>query len=244
MIDMTSFPERSVVARAQELQDLFEKFPPFYRHGLANRHLTWLLRTDELPRAAVVRFFNAWRPLSRHQPQILSLLAAAFGNPLEQKTIVMNNLLEEGGFIEGCDPHWVLLDNLIMKLGGVPKIVKRSEEAMRRFHRSIWRPMKARTAAGYIAGIENPALDISAYFCEVVRRCGFEHLLADDPYLRIHTIVEVQHVVDSHESALRHMEKGARARADVLAAFEEVMEFWTTFWDVAFGELMRHSEAA
>jgi hypothetical protein len=226
------------IQRALHLLSLFAAFPPYYRHGMENRHLRWLRSITSLPVERVVQFFNAWRPLSRYQPQLLLLLASVFSDAERQKTIIMGNAIEEGGWSEGHNPHWELLDTLITTLGGVPITVERSEALMVKFLNGLRRPMSEAYAAGILAGIENPALDISAYFRDVVQLSGFTGLLESDLYLSIHVKVEPLHIIDTHEMALEYMEQGPEQRAEVLAAFKDVMIFWSEFWNAAFNDLM------
>lgn len=234
--------EDAIACRARELLELFPTSR--FRHGAANEHAIWLGTVGHLPVSAAVQFFNSWRPLSRHQPQLLLLLASAFPGHAEQKAIIEGNAREEGGWKEGHDPHWVLLDNLIRNIGGTPNSAERSEELMIEFQDSLRRPMEEAEAAAVLAGIENPALEISSYFRDVVRLTGFEPLLDEDPYLTIHVRVEPGHIVDSHELALHYMNRGTREREIVLAAFDKVMQFWSEFWATAFEQLKRSIGAA
>jgi hypothetical protein len=232
-----AFEQEEIERRADELLNQFASLPPHYASGRANPHLRWLKGIDRLSPEAVVHFFNAWRPLSVHQPQILALLLSAFDDPQVRRKIGEDNLREEDGWQDGHDPHFRLLDNLIEKLGGVPRSIARSETIMNAFHDGLWRPTTPARAAGLLAGIEHPALDISAYFHEVVRRSGFESLLQTDLYLTIHVRVEPVHIVDTHELAARYMNEGPAQRAEVVSAFEEVMRFWQDFWASAFEDL-------
>lgn len=243
-IFITDLKVGSATEHAQQLLNVFSSFPPYYPHGSDDPHLRWLRSLTYLPLGQVIRFFNAWRPLSRHQPQLLLLMASVFDDPLIQKRIVKGNAEEEGGWNEGHDPHWVLLDHLIKKLGGTPVVVGRSEEIMNRFQEGLRRPMSEAAAAGILAGIENPALDISAYFQEIVRCSGFRHLIDEDLYLSIHVKVEPGHIVDSHELALQYMREGREERAEVLSAFADVMNFWSGFWTAAFNDLTETQRAS
>lgn len=243
MISSSEPESANVPKRAEQLLDDFATYPPHYARGSANPHLMWLRGVDRLAVRLVVQFFSAWRPLSVHQPQILALLLSAFPDPEDRKKIGEFNLREEDGWQDGHDPHFRLLDQLISKLGGIPASLAHSEAIMEKFHRGLWRYTTPARAAGLLAGIEHPALDISAYFHEVVMRSGHADLLDTDLYLRIHVRVEPQHIVDTHEMALRYMRQGPQERAEVLEAFEEVMRFWQDFWFSAFADLKRMHEA-
>lgn len=228
---------RNAAKRARELQKQFEEFYPDWVYGSDNPHLRWVQTRSHLNVEDVVQFFNAWRPLSRHQPQILLLLASAFPEHADRKPFIKRNYLDEDGIEDGMDPHYELLDQLIRKLGGVPAVLPRSEAIMTQFHQDLWRPTTPARSAGLLAGIEAPALEISSFFQEVVSRSGFPELLSTDPYLRIHTVVEFVHIVDTHETALRHIDQGPQQREEVLTAFKEVMSFWCAFWDAAWQDL-------
>jgi hypothetical protein len=219
-------------------------FYPGWRHGAQNEHWQWLFGIPCLEVRHVIAFFNAWRPLSKHQPQVLLLLASAFPDQEDQRRIIENNFREEAGMQAGHDPHHKLLDDLIRKLGGQPTVVHRSESIMSAFHNGLYQPTSPARSAGLLAGIENPALDISSFFREVVRRSGFEELLVTDLYLDIHTKVEPIHIVDTHEIAQDHMAQGTQQREEVITAFREVMTFWSEFWSAAFDDLKLLQAAA
>jgi Iron-containing redox enzyme len=225
--------------RAIELRHTFAQLPPYPKHGMDDPYLRWLRSVEKLPLDGVVHFFNAWRPLSAHQPQILYLLAAAFPEQRDRKRMAVGNIWEEDGYQDGHDAHVVLLDQLIIKMGGTPVILERTERIMDRFHQGLWRPTTPARSAGLAAGIEHVAMQISQYFHEVVLRSGFPELLKTDLYLTIHVQVEPQHIVDTHEIALRYMANSPRERAEVLAAFEEVLTFWADFWNATFDDLQR-----
>ncbi|HYR29312.1 MAG TPA: iron-containing redox enzyme family protein [Thermoanaerobaculia bacterium] len=223
--------------RALELIHLFSQFPPYPRHGLDDPHLATLITLHDLPLDRVIQFFNAWRPLSAHQPQILYLLTAAFPEQRDRKRMNELNIRDEDGYKRGHQPHVALLDHLIVTLGGTPVVHERTEKIMNAFHDGLWRPTTAARSAGLAAGIEHVAMQISRYFREVVRLSGFPELVTTNPYLAIHVVVEPQHIADTHEIALRYMEQGFAERAEVLAAFEEVLTFWANFWNATFEEL-------
>lgn len=235
---------KSPLDRAQEVLEEFLKYYPEWLHGQHNEYLKSIQPINRLKAEHVVAFFNAWRPLSRHQPQILLLLASAFPDHADRHRLIRGNYLEEDGIAAGHCPHYMLLDKLIESLGGTPAIVSRSEKIMSDFHQGLWRPTTPARAAGLLAGIENPAMDISAFFHEVVGRSGFPNLLKKDRYLTIHVEVEPIHIIDTHETALRYMAQGAKQREEVLTGFKEVMEFWTKFWSVPFADLNQMQQAA
>src|ERR1039458_659957 len=108
----TSLLEKSD-ERAAELLAVFEEYYPDWRHGQANEHLKWIRNFGRLESEHVIAFFNAWRPLSRHQPQILLLLASAFPDQIDRKFVISGNYLEEDGIQDGHCPHYELLDQLI-----------------------------------------------------------------------------------------------------------------------------------
>jgi hypothetical protein len=244
MSDPTYPKDDKIQKRAQELLDTFAEFPPHFPNGSANPHLQWLRSVACLPVAHVIQFFNAWRPLSRHQPQLLLLLASFFPDQPDRKQLGVRNIEEEDGWKDGHDAHYELLDQLIVKLGGTPGIFPQSEEIMTAFHEGLIRPTTPARAAGLLAGIEHPAILITTYFHEVISRSGFADLLTSDIYLRVHTSVEPIHVIDTHESALQYLKQGLRQRSEVLTAFEEVMVFWEAFWNSAFSDLRGVSQAA
>ena len=125
---------RTTEVRARVLLEEFQLFYPGWRHGAQNEHWQWLSGIPSLEVKHVIAFFNAWRPLSEHQPQVLLLLASAFPDQEDQRRIIENNFREEAGMQAGHDPHHKLLDDLIRKLGGQPTVVHRSESIMSAFH--------------------------------------------------------------------------------------------------------------
>lgn len=219
--------------KATALLDVFSKFTE-YRHGTRNPYRDWLDTDTSLAPELVVRFLCFWYPVSRRQPQILLRCAAAFPDHADRK-LIMQNYLEEDGLIEaGHNPHYDLLEKLINKIGGdlAPDIV--AEGLIGKLYNALNEVSHAQ-ASGFLAGIEHPALDISAYFNKVIGLCGFSNLLTSDPYLTIHIDVEPDHIVWSHGSALRYM-KGDKEE-EVLHAFQNVMSFWKEFWAAAFSKL-------
>jgi hypothetical protein len=191
-------------AKAEFYLDRFSEFTE-YQHRGQNPYLNWLKTDPQLKAAAMNKFFNIWHPVSRHQPQMLLQLAAAFPD-WRDRYFIMKNYLEEDGMVkQGDDPHYVLLEQLIVKLGGKPEPDQEAEELVRKFHGSLLR-MTAAEATGILAAIEHPALDISDYFQRITHLCGRSDLTRTDPYLSIHVEVEPKHIIWSHGNALDWME--------------------------------------
>ena len=227
--------------KAEGFLDLFSKLTA-YKHRKHNPYLKWLLSGPKLESDAMYLFFNFWYPVSKHQPQILLRIAAAFPN-WHDRRLIMNNYLEEDGMVKvGDDPHYNLLEQLIIKLGGKLDVDAKAEELVNRFHMSLV-SMTTAQAIGYLAAIEHPALDISDYFQQLTRLAGREDLLATDPYLYIHVDVEPKHIIWSHGNALTWMEDEQMqstegySRGEVVEAFQNAMSFWDNFWKLAFQKL-------
>ncbi|HEX3096024.1 MAG TPA: hypothetical protein VHQ20_02805 [Patescibacteria group bacterium] len=227
--------------KAEGYLNLFSKFT-LYKHRKLNPYLDWLLSGPDLDPDAMCLFFNFWYPVSRHQPQILLRFAAAFPDWHDRK-LIMGNYLEEDGLVNvGDDPHYVLLEQLIVKLGGKLNVDPQAEELVNEFHKSLDRMTPAQ-AIGYLAAIEHPALDISDYFQLLTRLAGREDLLETDPYLYIHVKVEPKHIIWSHGNALSWMEDEQKqlaegyTRSEVVSAFQNAMSFWDNFWKLAFQKL-------
>jgi hypothetical protein len=227
--------------KAEGYLDLFSEFTA-YKHRKQNPYLSWLLSGPRLDPDAMYLFFNFWYPVSRHQPQILLRIAAAFPN-WNDRRLIMNNYLEEDGMVKvGDDPHYDLLEKLIVKLGGKLDVDPQAEELVNEFHQSLGH-MTTAQAIGYLAAIEHPALDISDYFQLLTRLAGREDLLESDPYLYIHVAVEPKHIIWSHGNALYWMEDEQKqlaegsTRSEVVNAFQNAMSFWEKFWKLAFQKL-------
>lgn len=227
--------------KAEGFLDLFSQFTT-YKHRKHNPYLKWLLSGPKLEPDAMYLFFNFWYPVSRHQPQILLRIAAVFPN-WHDRRLIMNNYLEEDGMMKvGDDPHYDLLEQLIIKLGGKLDVDPQAEELVNQFHLSLGN-MTIAQAIGYIAAIEHPALDISDYFQQLTRLAGREDLLKTDPYLSIHVDVEPKHIIWSHGNALIWMEDEHKqltegySRGEVVEAFQNAMSFWDNFWRLAFQKL-------
>jgi hypothetical protein len=228
-------------AKAEFYLDRFSQFTD-YQHRGQNPYLNWLKTEPQLKAAAMNKFFNIWHPVSRHQPQMLLQIAAALPD-WRDRYFIMKNYLEEDGMVkQGDDPHYVLLEQLIIKLGGKRKPDQKPEELVRKFHDSLLR-MTAAEATGILAAIEHPALDVSDYFQQITRLCGRSDLTQTDPYLYIHVAVEPKHIIWSHGNALDWMEDAEKQRkegytkADVVNAYRRSMEFWNKFWRIAFRKL-------
>ena len=228
-------------AKAEFYLDRFSQFTD-YRHRGQNPYLKWLKTDPQLKAAAMNKFFNIWHPVSRHQPQMLLQIAAACPD-WKDRYFIMKNYLEEDGMVkQGDDPHYVLLERLIIKLGGKREPDQEAEELVSKFHDSLLQ-MTAAEAAGILAAIEHPALDISDYFQQITRLCGRSDLTRTDPYLYIHVEVEPKHIIWSHGNALDWMEdeekqrKEGYTRTDVVNAYTCSMKFWNDFWQIAFRKL-------
>src|SRR4051812_30678428 len=104
-------------AKAEGFLDRFSQFTT-YRHRGANPYLSWLNSSPSLQSDAMYRFFNFWYPVSRHQPQILLRIAAAYPDWKDRRLIIKNYIEEDGMLRDGDDPHYDLLEALIKKLGG------------------------------------------------------------------------------------------------------------------------------
>ena len=213
-----------------------------YKHRRHNPYLAWLNSNPKLEAEAMYRFFNYWYPVSRHQPQILLHVAAAYPEWAD-RSLIMKNYIEEDGLAKtGDDPHYVLLERLIIKLGGKLDIDVEAEALVSKFHRSIV-GMTPAQATGHVAAIEHPALDISDYFQQITRLSGRADLTTTDPYLYIHVDVEPKHIIWSHGNALDWMEDEEKqeregfTRDDIVVAYRSAMAFWNDFWALAFTKL-------
>ncbi|MBL0153390.1 MAG: hypothetical protein IPP93_07865 [Chitinophagaceae bacterium] len=157
--------------------------------------------------------------------------------------MIHDNLVEEDGHAKPGDyPHYDLLEELIIKLGGKLSIDAEAEALVSKFHKSL-DSMTPAQATGYVAAIEHPALDISDYFTTITSLCGYPEMLVTDPYLSIHIDVEPNHIIWSHGNALDWMEntemqaKEGYSRLEVIEAFQNAMSFWDDFWKLAFKKL-------
>lgn len=203
------------------------------QHGEQNPYISWLLTLQELSRDQAIRFLCTWYPVSRHQPQVLLAVAAAFDDWEDRRKIFPNYVEEDGLAHPDHEPHYSLLEHLISKVGGRLQMNPRSELMARAFRRNLGN-MSEPFAKGILAGVEHPALDISAMLHHILRLAGFSHLLSTDPYTVIHVTVERDHIADSHEMARLAMYE---SETEVLAGFHKAMEFWSTFFPLIFKEL-------
>lgn len=228
-------------AKAELYLDRFSLFTD-YQHRGQNPYLNWLKTNPLLKAAAMNKFFNIWHPVSRHQPQMLLQIAAACPD-WRDRYFIMKNYLEEDGMVKlGDDPHYVLLEQLIIELGGKLEPDQEAEELVSKFHDSL-RRMTAAETIGILAAIEHPALDISDYFQQITRLSGRSDLTRTDPYLYIHVAVEPKHIIWSHGNALDWMEDEEKQREegytrnDIVTAYQHSMKFWNEFWQIAFRKL-------
>lgn len=227
--------------KAESYLDLFSKFTVYKHRGL-NPYLNWLKSNPKLEADAIYRFLNFWYPVSRHQPEILWRIGAAYPDWIDRH-YVMLNLIEEDGHVKISDnPHYDLLEALIVKLGGKLAIDPEAEALVNEFHKSL-DGMTPAQATGYIAAIEHPALDISDYFTTITTLSGHSNLLIEDKYLSIHVDVEPNHLIWSHGNALDWMEDEEKmkrleyCKEDITDAFTHAMAFWDNFWSLAFAKL-------
>lgn len=239
----TSLPE-TLAERQAKAEGYLDRFSQYtdYRHGEQNPYRKWLRTSPQLRPTFMYEFFNYWYPVSRHQPQILLQIASAYPAWSDRKLILKNYIEEDGMVKEGDDPHYVLLEQFIEKLGGRLDVDPDAEALVTRFQQSIV-GMTAAEATGYVAAIEHPALDISDYFCQITRLAGRPELLDDDLYLSIHVQVEPNHIIWSHGNVLEWMQNSERqhlegySSIDVISAYQRAMSFWNEFWSLAFAKL-------
>jgi hypothetical protein len=239
--------------QAKALLDRFSGYAAGYKHGVNNPYLKWLLTNPVLTIKQVVNFLCFWYPVSRHQPQMLLQLMALFPRWNDRKKVFWN-WVEEDGMGQGQEPHYYLLQQLIHKLDNNfkvdYKVVKddglveindkykgdnQANEVVTKFHDTLYKKMSSAEVSGLIAAIEQPALDISAYFNKLVELCGRPDLLKSDLYLLIHCEVEPAHIVWSHGTAEQYMKNGKKA--EVVNSFYNTMQFWNEFWKIAFTKL-------
>lgn len=225
--------------QAEVLLDEFSQFTE-YKHSAFNPYRNWLNTNPTLTTEQVVNFLCFWYPVSRHQPQILLRCTAAYDEWTDRKLMMQNYLEEDGMVKQGHEPHYDLLQRLINKLDKNFQIDtkyrgdKQADEIVTKFHDTL-NKMNSAEATGYVAAIEHPALDISAYFNKIVELCGKKDLLTSDLYLKIHVDVEPDHIIWAHGNAKKYFADGHRE--EVLNAFKTAMTFWTQFWATAFTKL-------
>jgi hypothetical protein len=220
------------INEAYRLLAVFSRFAD-YEHGEANPFLQWLRRRSWLDPRDVIRFYCYWYPVSRRQPQLLLRCASAFPEQPDRACIMRNYWEEDGLVRDGDDPHYDLLKQLIRSLGGQLVPDAEAQSMVEKLSHSL-ENMTAAEASGVMAAIEHPALDISSYFHETASRSGFSKLLTTDPYLTIHVRVEPDHIVWTHQTALKFMRTD---RDQVLRGYVRTMSFWSQFWPKAFTRL-------
>ena len=235
---MDTLEEPILAAKRQKALALLDHFSTFtdYRHGKDNPFLKWLALEPTLSVRDVVTFFNFWYPLSRRQPQILLRCAAEHSEQADRKLIMLNYREEDGLVKLGDQPHYSLLEKLILKLGGELHPDEKGQALMNSLFNWITKTVSTPAeASGVLGGLEHPALDISWYFRRTVTLCGFPELLRTDPYLTIHVAVEPDHIIWSHGNAMRYLE--GSQKAEFLKTYQKVMSFWQEFWPQAFAKL-------
>ena len=227
--------------KAEAYLDLFSQWTSYKHRGL-NPYLKWLKSGPNLKPDAIYRFFNFWWPISRHQPQILWKIGSIYPD-WSDRNYVMKNLIEEDGHVKaGDNPHYDLLTNLIVDIGGRLDVDEDAEKLVGEFHESL-NLISPAEATGILASIEHPALDISEYFTIITTLCGYPELLTSDPYLYIHIDVEPNHLIWSHGNALdwmddtKKMQRLGYRKEDVINAFSHGTNFWEEYWAKAFAKL-------
>jgi hypothetical protein len=234
-------PEDDSSERRKLAEALLKRFEQFtkYEQGASNRYLQWLRTVLSLSPEQVVSFLNAWYPISRHQPQILLFLTSLFPDHADRLRMFIGNIQEEDGYQKGYDPHYDLLGKvLIPLLGGTLRPNPVTDQMNLELHEMMMQRFRTPAqAAGALAAIEYPALDVSDILRMVVMKGGRQDVVSSNLYLKIHVKVEPEHIIDTHEVALRFMEQGEQQRHEVVEAFRTVMDFWVKFWPAAFSGL-------
>ena len=217
---------------------LLERFSAItgYRPGDRNPGLRYLHSIESLTPEQVVAFLNFFYLVSVGQPGLLFLMMSALKDHKDRGRVFPNVAEEDGWANPGDDPHFVLLERLIKKLGGRVEPPKTARDIVEPFYDGLPRPTAAE-AVGIIAGVEHPGMDISKFLRRMVSLAGFASLLPRDPYLYIHADVEDLHVLWSHSHAEEYMDRGPEEREGVLRGFRRAMSFWDGFWPPAFATL-------
>lgn len=225
--------EAESVQRAALLLDAFSRHTD-YQHGPANPYRIWLDTQKRIETSLVVRFLNAFYPVSYHQPQLLYLCAASHDEQRHRKLILLNLIEEDGCAHPEDDPHFDLLAQLIRKLGGALDPNPDAARLAEAFCRSLGRLSPAE-ASGVLAGLEHPALCISGFLHRLMHLCGTPDLLETDLYLSLHARIEPLHVMWSHGAAQEFIDRGEGEA--VIGAFRRAMSWWSAYWPVAFATL-------
>lgn len=207
-----------------------------------NPHLIWLQRHNEIDLPFFFKFVDWWYWLSRYQPQTLWRIMSVFPDKEDQREIFPNAIEESGLRRKDHQPHWWHLIRLVEKLGGTIQPHPESEIMLREFLHLLDTATPAE-AIGYISSIEFPGTTISAYFTTLMTKLGKSKLIKSDFYIRVHTLVEYEHIIKSAGSMLLWMNDRQRQERygydpkEIVDAFQRGMKFWEIFWDKGFKKL-------
>jgi hypothetical protein len=207
-----------------------------------NPYLIWLRQHKKINLKFFFSFANFWYWLSRYQPQTLWRIMSVFPDRAEQAEVLPNAIEESGLRAKHHQPHWWHLERLIEKLGGKLKPDSESEKMLRDFLHLLDKATPAQ-AIGYISSIEFPGTTISSYFTTLITQVGKPEMIKSDFYIKVHTLVEYEHIVKSAGSMLLWMHDKERQRKygykpdEVVKAFQQGMLFWEVFWKKGFGKL-------
>ncbi len=227
--------------KAERYMSLLETLVKF-RCDDRNPYLVWLRQQNKIDLRFFVDFVNWWYWLSRFQPQTLWRIMSVFPDRSEQADILPNAEEESGLRGKNHQPHWWHLEALIKKLGGKLKPDPESEKMLREFLHLLDSATPAQ-AIGYIASIEFPGTTISSYFTTLITQIGKPKFLESDFYIKVHTLVEYEHIVKSAGSMLLWMHDKERQKKyrykpeEIVEAFQKGMLFWEIFWKNGFEKL-------
>lgn len=239
----TSIPKtlKGKKKKAEGYMKLLEQLVSF-RCDDRNVHLSWLEDHKEIDLKFFFKFVNYWYWLSRYQPQTLWRIMSVFPDKEEQAEVLPNAIEESGLRKKGHQPHWWHLIKLIEKLGGKIKPDTESEQMLKEFLHLLDTATPAQ-AIGYISSIEFPGTTISSYFTTLITRVGKPEMIKSDFYIKVHTLVEYEHIIKSAGSMLLWMHDKERQKKynykpeEIVEAFQRGMEFWEGFWDKGFKKL-------
>ena len=227
--------------KAERYMKLLETLVDF-RCDDRNPYLIWLKQHKKIDLKFFFAFVNWWYWLSRYQPQTLWRIMSVFPDRAEQAEILPNAIEESGLRKKNHQPHWWHLEVLIKKLGGKLKPDSESEKMLNDFLHIIDLATPAQTV-GYISSIEFPGTTISSYFTTLITKVGKPKMIKSDFYIKVHTLVEYEHIIKSAGSMLLWMHDKKRQKkygykpGEIVEAFQRGMLFWEIFWKKGFGKL-------
>lgn len=229
---------------------IVQEWTGFFRNLTAEQRIFELISetsSSNEDRALVVGSY--WSEFSRIVPNLLIQAAAKLKDINKQLYFVRIAHEELGG--GNLDEVHADLFNTSLRLAGVSDQqrdffvhAKVKRQSLDIIERAIVSAKSDSEIIGIGLGLEAPAFEnIEILFSSLLPACKGNASLEQQPFFKIHRVVETEHIRLNIENFLRYCHS-ATERQEFLNGFYSALQFWKIFWDDAAKSLAFQSRAS